>query len=132
MSYTTQPRFYQGIRYQTGHGFFTRLFRGVIPLLRKGGKYLGKRLLHTAFHTAKDVLDGAAPKEALKQQAQRTVQKIGKDGQGQVIRMMRGKGSGCRRIMLLKQKPVKRLAIEPKKKKKKYPRNLRRRRRKQG
>ncbi|RWS04209.1 uncharacterized protein B4U79_11400 [Dinothrombium tinctorium] len=47
--------FFAGIRYQRGHGWFGRLFKGgVLPLLR----YVGKKALKTGSNVVRDVLQG--------------------------------------------------------------------------
>ncbi|RWR98440.1 hypothetical protein B4U79_14489, partial [Dinothrombium tinctorium] len=47
--------FFAGLRYQRGHGWFGRLFKGgVLPLIR----YVGKKALKTGSNVVKDVLQG--------------------------------------------------------------------------
>lgn len=49
---------------QRGYGFFSALRRFAIPILKKTGKYFGKRLLATGQNILEDIDQGQSFKEA--------------------------------------------------------------------
>jgi hypothetical protein len=60
---------FQGVRMQRGHGIgnlFARLFRPVMPLLKKIAPVIGRRALLTGARIAGDVMGGQLIKEAAK------------------------------------------------------------------
>lgn len=65
--YTSQKgsglAYYQGMRYQKGHGFFGRIFKStLLPIL----KYFGKQALDTGADIVKDSLSGQDIKTSVK------------------------------------------------------------------
>ena len=64
--------FFTGARVQKGHGcgsLFSRLFRTVAPLIRRGAVALGKRALPAGAHIAGDVVAGKNVKKSAKRRA---------------------------------------------------------------
>lgn len=61
--------YFRGRRIQRGYGLgslFRSFGKSVLPLISKGAKSLGKRLLHTGAQVASDVLGGANVGDSLK------------------------------------------------------------------
>lgn len=58
---------FKGATVQRGHGiggFFSRLLRGAMPLLKSGAKIVGKQLIDTSANVAKDLINGEDLKSA--------------------------------------------------------------------
>ena len=82
-----------------GHGLgsiFAGLFRRAMPLMKEGGKYLAKQAIRAGTSTLHDILEGDAPKYALKRRVSEAKAKIMKDAKRKarevVARKMRGGG----------------------------------------
>ena len=76
---------FRGARTQSGYGLGSMLkgmLRSAIPLIKEGGKYLGKKALQTGINVAQDVLDGKNVKRAtssnLKEMARNVQSDFGK------------------------------------------------------
>lgn len=90
---------FRGQRYMKGHGLgsiFAGLFRRALPFMKEGGKYLAKQALRTGTNTVYDILQGEAPKQALKRRVNEAKTKIIKDTKQKVkdtiMRKMKGGG----------------------------------------
>src|SRR5678815_5120787 len=62
-------RYFVGSRIQRGHGvsgFFARLLRGAMPLLKRGGTYIGKKAVKAGIETLHDIASGEDAKLSLK------------------------------------------------------------------
>lgn len=77
--------FYPGVRYQRGHGFFGRFFKGnLLPLLQS----LGHKLLSTGVDVADDVINNDIdPMTSLKRRGRA----VAKDSANEFISKARGK-----------------------------------------
>jgi hypothetical protein len=103
-------------RRQRGHGIgsvLSRLFRSFIPLIKKGGRYLGRQGLKTGVNIANDLLTGVAPRQAFKERGQSLKKKIKKDIATKMTNILSGKG-GRRRH---RKSKVKRIMVKKTKKK---------------
>lgn len=67
---------FHGVRYQRGHGFFGRFFKGVLPTILK---YLGKQTLKTGLNVADDILEGNNLKESIRTRVGETGRNVVKD-----------------------------------------------------
>lgn len=52
--------YFQGVRYQRGSGFFGDIFRSALPLMRKAGKYFGKKILRAGGNVISDIASGSS------------------------------------------------------------------------
>lgn len=71
--------YYRGTVLQRGHGiggFFAKLFRSAMPLLKSGAKSVGKEVLRTGTMIASDMLSGENFKSSLKTRAKETGKKL--------------------------------------------------------
>jgi hypothetical protein len=87
-------------RGQRGHGIgsiLSRLFRSFIPLIKKGGRYLGRQGLRTGVVIAKDILAGATPREAFNEGGHSLKKKFKKDIDSKMTKILSGKGRSVRR-----------------------------------
>lgn len=73
----TGVAFYPGVRYQRGHGFFGRFFKGsLLPLLQS----LGHKLLSTGVNVADDVVNrGIDPATSFKDRGRTAVKSVAND-----------------------------------------------------
>ena len=73
---------FRGRRVQRGHGFgsiFASLFRRALPILKRGGKYLGKKALRAGSGVLEDIERGYKVKGAVKRRPRMTASKIADD-----------------------------------------------------
>jgi hypothetical protein len=106
--------FFEGQRYQRGHGFFGSIFRNILKPL---GRYLGKQALQTGVSIGSDILQGDNIKDTLKKNMKSTSNKVLDDAITRVKKFAQT-GSGRKR------------KLRKRKAKKKVKRAVRRRRRK--
>lgn len=88
-------RYFQGVRYQRGHGLgsvFSSLFRSSIPYIKSGAKYIGKELLHAGLNSAQDIIRGDNAKLAVNKRFKETKQRITKKIKRKIRKVMNGKG----------------------------------------
>ena len=71
---------------------FGSLFKFLLPLVKKGGRALGKHALHTGMNIVHDVLSGEKLKESAKHRVKETGNKIVNDVKVKIDQMT-GKGS---------------------------------------
>ena len=74
--------YFHGDYVMRGHGLgslFSSLFRRAIPLLKLGGKYMGKKAMETGMHVLDDVIEGHSLKKSLKSNLKRAGQGVLKD-----------------------------------------------------
>lgn len=83
---------YGGIRFQKGHGFFGRIIKGAVPLIRQLLPYLGKKALDTGVSIVSDVYNRKNPKEAIKANLKKTAGNIADDALVRVRTKFRGEG----------------------------------------
>lgn len=109
--------FYPGVRYQRGHGFFGRFFKGnLLPLLQS----LGHKLLSTGVDVADDVINNDIdPMTSLKRRGRA----VAKDSANEFISKARGKltqmkqsGAGRRKRKSIKGPAKKKRRVSSKKK----------------
>jgi hypothetical protein len=82
--------YFQGVRYQKGHGFFGRLFKGgIVPIL----KYFGSKLLDGGIEMTKDIAGGESIKGAARKQIQNKVGEVA----GDLFEKFAQRGKGIKR-----------------------------------
>lgn len=74
---------------QRGYGFLSALRRFAIPILKKTGMYLGKRLLSTGQNVMEDMDRGKSFKEASRDRFRESTQNIKQDA----LRKLKGGGN---------------------------------------
>ena len=94
-------------------GFFSSLFRRIIPYIKTGGKYLATAAAQTGVNTARDIIGGANPRQALKRRIADTSDRMLDEVKAKIRRKMTGRG--------LKKRLKKRFTAKKKNKKKKKP-----------
>ena len=71
---------YSGPIYQTGHGvgsFLAKIYRSVLPYIKKGAKKLGKEFLRTGANVVQDMTEENLPfKESLKKRSKEALNRI--------------------------------------------------------
>ena len=88
---------YGGVRYQKGHGFLGRFFKGtMMPLFKKALPYLGGLALESAGDIAQSVREGESFKQASKNTMKRKGLTLADKGL-QELRKMAGEGKRRRR-----------------------------------
>lgn len=65
---------------QKGHGFFSNLLKGAMPLLKQGATTIGKELFSSGLNVAKDVLGG----ENFKKSISRNIRQSGSNLLGKI------------------------------------------------
>jgi len=86
---------FEGVRYQRGSGFFSRLAsRTLLPLL----KFLGKRVLSGGVNLASDVLAGQNFKDSVKQRLRETGKNVATDALNYANETVFQTGSGRNRM----------------------------------
>lgn len=55
---------YTGPNFQRGHGFISGLFRSIVPLLKRGARFVGKQMVHSGADFLNDVVQKRPVKEA--------------------------------------------------------------------
>ena len=73
---------FRGRHVERGHGFgsiFISLFNRAIPLLKRVGKYLGKKALRAGSGVLEDIKRGYNVKDAVKRKAGMTVSEVADD-----------------------------------------------------
>ena len=71
--------FYAGVKRQHGYGLgglFAKLGRFVIPLLKPAAKSIGRQVVRSGTQLAGDILNGADPKQAFKQNLKRGAKEL--------------------------------------------------------
>ena len=104
---------FKGMPYQRGGGlgnFLGRLFRSVLPVLKKAGKAMGKQAVATGADIMADVARGRNLKEAAEEHGRTGVANLFEQG----ARTMKGEGLGTRPEEVT-TKPIKRKAKSTKK-----------------
>lgn len=70
---------YSGPIYQKGYGigsFLGGLFRGVLPLLKRGGVAVGKEILNAGTNFITDLQNNMNPRDALNMRARETIENL--------------------------------------------------------
>lgn len=86
-------RVFKGVPYQRGHGlgsFLSSIYRGVLPLIKSGARYLGKEVLNAGIGTLDDWSQGKRLKDAGKER----FTDVGKN----VLRKLQGSGMKRKRL----------------------------------
>lgn len=98
---------FRGAAYQRGYGFgnvFKKLFRWIVPIVKKHAqpiaKKVGKEALKTAANIANDTLSGKNLKESASQRIQETLTKIpnGQFGNGHYKKKRKRKNSNILKL----------------------------------
>lgn len=120
-------KYYTGIRNQRGHGLgsiFANLSRFAIPFIKRGAKFVGRKLLRAGINTASDVLEGQNPKESMKKRLRETKDEVIRDVKRK-LSTMSGRGGKAMYTNNLRRKRKRRITNKrrikrkPKKKTKK-------------
>ena len=99
---------YSGNRFQVGSGFFGSLFRGLIPLVKKGLGYLGRQALDVGSHILTDTAAG----DDFKTSATKRFRDARETVQSDILNKIQG-GSGLKRRKTIKR-TIKRLSNKSK------------------
>ena len=88
-------RVFRGYKMQRGYGlggFFAKLMRGALPLLKTGSKYVGEKMLKTGVSTLRDAMEGVNPRTALKRRIADVSDEMLDDVKRKIRRKMSGNG----------------------------------------
>lgn len=93
---------YVGIRFQKGHGFFGRIIKGAVPLIKQLLPYLGKKALDTGVSIFSDVYNRKDPRSSralITDNLRKTAGAIADDALVKVKTKLKGqmKGEGIKR-----------------------------------
>ena len=90
-----EKHIFRGARFQRGYGlggFFSKLLRSALPILRSGGRYLTQKALKTGMHTLQDISMGHEPRSALKRRLADTSDELLDHVKSKIRRKMTGGG----------------------------------------
>lgn len=126
-------RVYVGTPNQRGHGigsFLGGLFRRVLPLLSKGAKAIGKEVVRSGMHVARDVIQRDIPfKESFNTRMKDSAENLKRKAEEKIDILMEGSGYKTPRMSniehLINARDSGRIVKQRKTKKKKTVRNNR-------
>lgn len=115
---------YRGVPYQRGHGvgnFFKALYRGVMPLVKRGAQAIGKEAFISGVNVLKDVTQNKPFKESMRLRLGEAKQSLKRKASQKMESLL--KGSGYKRRKTVKRRhssnippPVRSLKKKKKKK----------------